>query len=272
MNVENLKWEVKKRLEEIELRLYWTGSIQRYELIGVFGISPQQGSADLSLYKKLAPGNLSFNKSLKCYESTIDFHPLFISTDFESYIKWSQHQYSTVFSSPSPIRSIEPNLLKNIIYAIHNKVSIEITYQSLSSTRPVKRRISPHAIVYDGFRYHVRAYCYSRKGFRDFLFGRIISIGTYETTHFTREMDESWNTMVVLKLKPHPELSKSQKKIIESDYGMSNGILLFKVRESMLIYVLTQLRIDRFSNQRTAAEQQIVLENTEILDILGLQA
>ena len=46
---------------------------------------------------------------------------------------------------------------------------------------------------------------------------------------------------------------------------MSNGVLLFKVRESMLIYVLTQLRIDRFSNQRTAAEQQIVLENTEVL-------
>ena len=77
--------------------------------------------------------------------------------------------------------------------------------------------------------------------------------------------------MVVLKLKPHPELSKSQKKIIERDYGMSNGVLLFKVRESMLIYVLTQLRIDRFSNQRTAAEQQIVLENTEVLESLGLQ-
>ena len=38
MNVENLKWEVKKRLEEIDLRLYWTGCIQRYELIEVLSL------------------------------------------------------------------------------------------------------------------------------------------------------------------------------------------------------------------------------------------
>jgi hypothetical protein len=42
---------------------------------------------------------------------------------------------------------------------------------------PVWRRMTPHAFGYDGFRWHVRAYCHLDNKFKDFLLPRILDIG-----------------------------------------------------------------------------------------------
>lgn len=69
-----------------------------------------------------------------------------------------------------------------------------------------------------------------------------------------------------LKIVPHPGLSPQQKAVVESDFGMVAGEVLFPVRRACLFYVLRQLRL--FDESKKPAEQQIVLANKE--DILSL--
>ena len=50
-----LKWGVERRLEFIEFRLFWEGSINRADLVEFFGVSVPQASKDLALYQERAP-------------------------------------------------------------------------------------------------------------------------------------------------------------------------------------------------------------------------
>jgi len=265
----NLKWEVQKRLEEIERCLYWIGGVQRSNLTGTFGISPQQASADFALYKKLAPTNTVFNNSLKRYEPTEKFHAILFKPDIADYFSWTGQKTSVTSSIPSPLRPTNTHILKPVINAIHANASIEIEYQSMSSPKPSKRRLTPHTIVFDGYRYHVRGYCHLRKNFRDFVLGRIMGARNLGKPGLQKEMDDAWNTMIILRLYPHPELTPEQRLVIEQDFGMSNGELQLRVKQAMLVYILVQLRLDRFTEMRTPAEQQIILANPEVMEFLS---
>ena len=107
-----------------------------------------------------------------------------------------------------------------------------------------------------------------RNDFRDFVLGRICRATNLDSQGKTKLDDDNWNTRIPLRLGTHPELTLSQRKIIEKDFGMKNGELILKVRLAMLHYTLIQLRIDRFSDDRSPAEQQIILLNPDVLEIM----
>jgi hypothetical protein len=62
---QNLRWGVERRLEFIEFRLFWEGSVNRGDLIDTFGVSIQQASTDLQRYQDIAPPNMLYDKSAK---------------------------------------------------------------------------------------------------------------------------------------------------------------------------------------------------------------
>lgn len=262
-----LKWEVRKRLEEIERCLYWLGRLSRSDLTEKFGISVQQASADISQYQSIAPDCINLNRSLRLYEPVENFVPSLISPSIKDYIEWTNRDVGYIENVSMPLREIELPSLRMVVNTLHQRASVEIKYQSMSSIDVSTRRITPHTIVFDGYRFHVRAYCHLREEFRDFLLGRICSIKDIDKPGKHKEQDEAWNTYLPLRLGPHPELTASQKDIIMKDFGMLDGELLLKVRQAMLHYTLTQLRIDRFSDNRSAAEQQVILLNPDILKI-----
>jgi predicted DNA-binding transcriptional regulator YafY len=265
MKTQEFKWEVKKRLEEIECCLWWMGKLGRVDLMSKFGISPQQASADISLYQKLAPGNAEFNRSVRQYEPTKAFSPKFIDGDAADYTEWRSGASEEVMVIPMPLRNTPLPTLQPVTLAIHQRKSLQIEYQSTSSVKMTHRRITPHTIVFDGYRYHVRAYCHSKEEFRDFVLGRITKAGEFSDAGKNREKDEAWNTLIILRIVAHPKLSASQRIIIERDFQMVKGELQLRVRLAMLHYTLTQLRLDRFAEDRTPAEQQIILLNPEVL-------
>ncbi|MGA3851258.1 WYL domain-containing protein, partial [Escherichia coli] len=63
-------------------------------------------------------------------------------------------------------------ILRSVTAAIRQSQAIEIRYQSLSRPEPRWRWIAPHAIGFDGFRWHARAYCETDRTFKDFLLSR----------------------------------------------------------------------------------------------------
>ena len=200
MNAQELKWEVRKRLEEIERCLWWTGRLGRANLIDKFGISPQQASADISFYQELAPGNTLFNRSGRYYEPTQNFLHHFIVADAADYAVWRDKMGGEVALVPMPLRSTPLPALRPMTMAIHQKKSVHIEYQSMSSAKKTHRRITPHSLVFDGYRYHARSYCHSRNEFRDFVLGRISNAGQFDDPGPGKESDDAWNTLVILRL------------------------------------------------------------------------
>jgi predicted DNA-binding transcriptional regulator YafY len=164
------------------------------------------------------------------------------------------------------VRGVDPVTLRSVVGAIRRSEAIEVKYQSLSNPEPRWRWIAPHAIAFDGFRWHARAYCLSDEVFKDFLLSRMIEIrGSTETAVVPSE-DAEWNDDVVLEIGPHPDLSPTQAKVIALDYGMDGGKAAIKVRRALLYYALRRLGLDTDPGARAPQDQQIVLLNRETLE------
>jgi len=137
----------------------------------------------------------------------------------------------------------------------------------MSSPDTSLRWLYPHSFAYDSHRWHVRAFCYKRNEYRDFVIGRLIKVIDSRNQKDDLPEDKKWNTTVVLKIGPHPELKPHQKSVIERDYKMINGILEIRVKEAMLFYAKKRLGFDDINHaKRPSNEQQIVLLGEETDD------
>ena len=275
----DLRWVVERRLEFIEFRLFWEGHVNRSDLIDAFGISVNQASTDLNRYLGLAAENMVYDKSARTYVRGSDFTPLFLKPDASRYLSQLRSvadgildqsdawigQFPPYDSTPTPARAVNAKTLRSIVAAIRRSEAIEIKYQSLSSPEPKWRWITPHAIGFDGFRWHARAFCKTDKTFKDFLLSRIIEIRTTRPGDCNPETDTEWEEHVALEIGPHPELSDTHKKVIGLDYGMHGGKAKIRVRRAFLYYTLKRLGLDTDPAARRPKDQQIVLLNREVV-------
>lgn len=276
----SVRWSIERRLEFIEFRLFWDGQVNRSDLMAAFGISINQASADLNRYLGMAPGNMVYDKSARTYVRGDRFEPLFLRTDPACYLSqlrsisdgiatqeetWIR-QLPAFDTVRSPGRGTDAGNLRAVLEAIHNRQAIDVEYQSLSSPAPRWRWIAPHALAFDGFRWHARAYCFTAGCFKDFLLARILGIRNSRPSDIDPARDADWHTLVTFEIGPHPGLSDAQKKVIALDYGMRNGKARITVRNALLYYTLRRLGLDTAPSARNPAEQQIVLLNREVLD------
>lgn len=227
----------------IEWRAYWLGRINRSDLEDRFGVSTPQASADLRSYQEAAPGNIEYDATEKAYVPTANFQPRFLRGAADRYLiqldailNGAVPAVDTWFGSPPPAavmpavaRSVDAEVLRPLLRAITWRREVE--YQSLTSAR--RRGIVPHSLAFDGYRWHVRAWCAERRSFRDFVLSRILSVGESRPSHVDPTNDVVWNTMVALKIVAHPELDAAQKKAIERDFGMKDGVLVLNSRVAL---------------------------------------
>ena len=274
-----LRWGVEQRLEFIEFRLFWEGGINRSDLTNYFGVSVPQASNDLSQYQALAPENIAYDKSEKRYVMTKSFQPRFLKPDADRYLSQLRQvidrtlglddtwiaQPPAFEAVPMPHRNVDPDVLRTTVNAIRAKNSIEIRYQSLSADRPKPtwRWISPHALAFDGQRWHARAFCHIERNFADFLLPRFLGTRNVGTAAAGAESDIIWNELVKVILKPHPQLNEEQKRIVAKDYGMKNDRLHVPMRLALLYYFLRRMNLDFEEEKRPAQEQHVVLANGE---------
>jgi hypothetical protein len=114
--------------------------------------------------------------------------------------------------------------------------------------------------------WHVRAYCHEHGKFRDFLVGRILSVGAQKPYKMDSSLNAVWQRYVTLKIGPHPGLTEAQKRIIEHDYGMMNGVATIEVRAALAFYLIWGLRLEAGDMERPSKSQQIVLLNREEIE------
>jgi hypothetical protein len=97
--------------------------------------------------------------------------------------------------------------------------------------------------------------------YRDFVISRIIEVRQTRTAGKSAISDVAWQEMLELEIGPHPELSPNQRRVIELDYGMTNGQVKIPVRRALLYYALKRLGLDTDPAARRPQDQQIVLLN-----------
>lgn len=278
----DLRWGVERRLEFIEFRLFWDGHINRNDLMEHFGISVNQTTADFAQYSRFAPGNMYLDRSAHAYVRGSQFKPVFLKGDASLYLAQLRSVADGIMdrseawlsrmpeydAAPTPVRGVNALTLRSVASAIIHGEAMEVKYQSLSRPEPAWRWIAPHAIGFDGFRWHVRAHCFTDAVFKDFLISRMLDIRATRDSEVEPQSDTDWHTFVTLEIAPHPELSKAQQKVIALDYGMTGGKTEIRVRRALLYYALRRLGLDTDPTARRPQDQQIVLLNRDT--VLGV--
>lgn len=271
----DLRWGIEKRIEFIEFRLFWDGRVNRSDLTTAFGVSVNQASTDLNRYIGMAPDNMVYDKSARTYIRGSNFNPLFLKPDANRYLSQLRSvagdvldrddawigQFPSYDAVPTPVRGVNAKTLRSMVAVIRRSEAIEVKYQSLSRPEPRWRWIAPHAIGFDGFRWHTRAFCLTDRSFKDFLLSRIIEIRGTKPSEVDVDGDADWNQQVTLEIGPHTELSETQQKVIALDYGMRGGKAKIKVRRALLYYTLRRLGLDTDPGARKPQDQQIILLN-----------
>lgn len=273
----HLAWSALQRLQFIEFRLLWEGHVNRSDLMETFGISVPQSTLDFREYLERAPGNMDYDKRRRHYFPMPTFKPVFISDSAEGYlsqlvalgISGEEQSHPGLIGAtppfdvlPSPERRVDRDILQHLLKAIRENLSIEIHYQSLSTATPGWRWVTPHALASDGLRWHIRAFCHTKREFRDFVLGRIMETRGEQPSDISAEADAEWNEQVKVIIAPNPDLTENQKKIIERDYSMKRGKAEIAVRRALLFYLKRRLGVEDGA-QKTPAAQQVVITKVE---------
>lgn len=273
----NVRWGIVRRLEFMEFRLYWEGRINRSDLTSYFGISVPQASADLARYQQIAPGNVVYDKRAKTYFAAESFEPVLFRPSADRYLaqarataeglipqdeSWTRDA-PAIGAVPMPRRAIPPDVLRAVLTTIRRKHSIEIKYQSLNRPKPTWRWITPHALAFDGIRWHVRAFCHIDHIYKDFLFPRMLEVRGTKPPEIAIVPDRAWLETVRVRLGPDPRLEPPQRKVIELDYGMKHGECVLEVRRASLFYFLRRLGLDPRAPAKPARDQQIIVINAD---------
>lgn len=251
----NEKHEVLMRLRAIELLAYWEGRLITNRLVDWFGISRQQASLDIKRYITIHnPGSLYHDPAVKGYVPAIDFKLVFTTGHINDYLKliaeFAGESNSVTLEPESylaavqlPYPSVRPDVIREVLRACRMQRSLVIRYASMANPLWNDRVISPHALVYTGFRWHVRAFCHERREFCDFLISRIDrSPKSSRAQAPSQSLDSMWNEQIVLNLIANPRLKPEQRMLVENDFGMPNGRLQISTRKALANYTLQRLQ------------------------------
>ncbi|MFQ2681158.1 WYL domain-containing protein [Aeromonas caviae] len=279
-----LTWDQTLRFRLLEIVLMWEGRLTTNHLCTAFDIGRQQASRDINRYiKEVSPEGLEYDRSLRGYKPTPQFSPRFSEGKVDEYLmllhREKQHQrqheaegltlplmdlrYGHVEILDVPNRHIDPVIVRGLVQAARHQLRVDVDYVSLSSAEQSGRNIVPHTLVYDGIRWHVRAYCEKRGDYLDFVMSRFRGIPELlKVSEHGRKKDREWNTQVTAVVVPNPELSATQQAIIASDYSMTNGKLLSTQRIPLMHYALERMQVSYNSEHRDQPLQHpLVLAN-----------
>lgn len=271
-----VRWDLLLRYRLIEVISFWEGRLTTNHLIDAFGIGRQQASRDINAYiREYAPQNLTYDAKLKGYKPAASFKPVFTRGLADEYLQVlaTRQDLASTFTSlqaenpltetiSPPVRDLRPEVLAPITQAARESKRVEICYSSLRNPEPDYRVIQPHTVVFNGHRWHVRAFCERKMTYSDFVLSRISDLPELTLVgDNTSDKDTAWQTRVDLEIYPDPRLNKAQRKLIARDYGMTDESLIIKTRGALVAYVLQNLKIE-YEDPTTPPEiQQISLKN-----------
>lgn len=256
-----------KRFAFVELMLIWEGRINAAHISQQFELGIKLAAHVIQKYKNLYSENMAYEAVSESYVPTKTMVAQFTGGSLQEYVQLIAAGES-VTQLAMPTRNVNPLVVRPILQAIREQRRLSIAYASVSHPEFTTRVIQPHNIVFDGLRWHVRAYCEKNDGYRDFVLSRFDASSASElldgADHYDIQ-DELWQTQLDLEIIPDPRLDVNRSRIIALDYDMTligeqpNGryIKTLQVRAALLMYLINRLGLDQYHNKPEA--QQIIL-------------
>jgi len=248
MAFEKLKFAQRVRLKYLDSLLFWESQANRKDLANQFGISEAQAALDFKEYLAAAPKNgLTYDPSLKRYVATPAFEPLSPPSPLTDWLAGAVQSGDGLFDELAPLERQSDPFVEALLYrAARDEMSLQISYQSMTRPKPIRRWITPVHFASDGNRIHVRAYCWKNSDYRDFVIARIDRNSSSFRTRKDADLpdDVEWNTVVKVRLAIHPELTATQARAIRLEYGFEGKYLEVTVRKALLFYVDRQWGLD----------------------------
>lgn len=227
----------RKRLAFIELLVYFEGQVGRGRVCSSFGVTPNHLTRDFARYREAFPTHLTYDLSARRYEAGPTFRPEIAKPSAEGYFDL----LALLSRSPCPTVAFLPPLPGPLCgQAVPSPSSIDaeglaIMTRAISQSSAlacdvrterglVSMRLWPHAFLFTGKRWHIRA-CDDATGlFTDLPISRPGRVRLLSTTtrpvHMSPEADIAWMTFEDLQIVPAPHLSPTQAELIARDYGM----------------------------------------------------
>jgi len=239
----NIAWNQEQRFRFIERHLLWGRKLQVRMIRDAFSVSRYQAGLDIKAYQKLAPENIKpYAPADRCYKPTLNFLPIFTPHEPQellSIVKGGWRENSSLEAVPQLHRNIKEGVLPAIMAALEHRWTVEVIYASATSPLGKKRVITPTAIAYVDNRIHIRAYCDSRKEYRDFVLSRFLTVPSLldDASGAQLPEDSKWNEKLIIKLIANPALNKDARTLIEREYGIDNFISV-EVRKTLVHYFL----------------------------------
>ncbi len=250
------QWAGRERLLFIERLAWWKGVVNRGDVRDVFGISAAQASADLQGYQEMNPTALAYNVRAKRYEAGEGMGCVMHEPRLEEAVglflgvgaplvggRPKIAPTDTVDFFRPLVREADAVVQRRVFLSMDQGRRLRVKYWSVNSSRGALREIAPHALAHDGYRWHVRAWCFENEGYRDFVLSRMEGAEWPGEVFTAPVVDEEWERMETVELQPHSSLDDDQRKTIIRDYGMKGGKLKVQVRTAMKEYFLAHWRV-----------------------------
>lgn len=229
---------LRERVSHLEKLAFWRGWVGRGDMKARYGTSLAQSSSDFAALKEKAPKILRYDTVRKTYIGAAPWKPHF----FEAI---PENDLPTLFPESIehfrlPFRHTPVEYLCQVNRAMQSQQSIEIDYLSAASGTQKWRRITPHTWVWDGRRWHIRAYCHTHEDFRDFNAGRITGTRKPGPPGQPQSEDHDWNTHATITLVLNKDLDPTRRRALDLDYQLINGQLKATLRKALVSYFLDQ--------------------------------
>ena len=275
-----MKKRNKKQIERfkiIEIIAYWEGSINASILCNFIGVIPRNATTEIQAYNEVVPIPLEYNASKKIFVPPNQYKPIYISTEWNLYHEhlvrfahlyqkglWHSNSIDVISSDFNHINS---EITRTIHECIKNKTSFKAKYHSMNNPRGLTRTFHPHAIAFNGVRWHMRAYSEEHGEFRDFNLSRISKPSNIGDSNVDSLNDHDWHHFITIKLQPHPSLDIYQKKLVLSDYGHINEFK-HELRASMVKYFIKFYSISISQNDNPMDKPLSLINKEELQSYL----
>jgi hypothetical protein len=249
MDFDDKKYAQRERLIFLDNCLTWRGVANRSDIIDRFGISNGQAALDFKLYLVRASGAPPvYDNTRKTYVAAPKHHPIAetrLTEAFEAVLGETQDQYPA--SLPRLERHADPIVISHLYQSIQSGVALNIHYTSMRTGTDAVQWIVPKVFASDGERIHIRAYSYKHDDYHDYVPIRISPDSTFEQKALERPIpiDQKWNTLARIYLKPKSHLSPEQAEAVRREYGFKDELLCIETREALEFYADRRWGLDQ---------------------------
>ncbi len=256
--------------------LTWEGRLSNSRLRNLFGLSSIRASEWLRDFREQNPHWLVWEPKTKCHIATSAFFREASQGQADSltqYVvlvglpvaKQDEETQHLLWAAYPDLYTPKPKFFSTLLLAIQLRKQVAIEYRSLTTPRPHQRTISPHSLVRAGRRWHARAFCHLKGGFRDFNLGRISAVTLQDCTETipTSTEDLAWNTFVRVRIGAHPLLTAEQAKVIRFEHFAETASKTQSCRAALVSYFIQDIKAAIDTSTQVPPDFQLAVENIE---------